>query len=131
MNNLFINPDNTNWQAQAVLACLRSKDGLESSWSKEHLCYMAEPNVNTWFNGSSNYQNCINIAFFEHRNSDHICAVMFEFNGINPPSFDDIPEEHPYYHSKYNYDHAVSYGEIVKMVDWIIDKLNEWWSNNN
>lgn len=137
MNNLFINVDNVNWQAHGVLACLRMYDGLEASYSKKEQKYLAAPEVNPWFNGrergyvismrTGDFREQINIAFFEHRNSDTICAVLFEGTFMNPPTINDIPKTHPFYESKWNYDHGVSVGEFMKMSEWIIDKMNEWW----
>lgn len=139
MNNLFIQTDNVNWQAQGVLATLRQFEGLEASWDSEKMRYLAEPEVHPWFNGrergyvitlrSSDYHRKFHIAFFEHRNSDNICAVAFEQHGINPPTINDIPKDHPYMESKYNYDFSVSCGEFIKMSDWIIDKLEEFWNS--
>lgn len=141
MNNLFIEPDNVNWQAHGVLACLRRFDGLECSWSKETSRYLARPEVNPWFNGrergyvvtlrSDDYSRQLHIAFFEHRNSDSICAVMFEAAGlINPPTINDIPKSHPYYESKWEYDFSVSVGKFIEMSDWIIDKLEDFWEDS-
>lgn len=141
MNNLFINPHNVNWQADGVLAALRSNEGIQASWDSEKHKYLAEPEVNPWFNGrergyvislrSSDYLRCLNIAFFEHRNSDQICAVKFEFTGINPPTIKDIPDTHPYYESKYNYDKDVSYGQFVEMSKWIMTEFENWWEKNS
>lgn len=137
MNNLFINPDNTNWQAQGVLAALRRFDGVEHSWDDGQKRYIAEPEVNPWFNGrergyvismhSFAYDNRFHIAFFEHRNSDDICAVKFELKGLNPPTINEFPSSHPYYHSKYDYDFSVPCGHFIEMSDWIIKELNTWW----
>lgn len=142
MNNLFISHDNVNWQAQGVLACLRSYDGLENSWDTEQSRYLAEPEVNAWFNGrergyvvtlrSEDYRRQFHIAFFEHRNSDIICAVCFETSGlINPPTINDIPKSHPFYESKWDYDFSVGCGKFIEMADWIIDKLEEFWDSSS
>lgn len=142
MNNLFIEPDNVNWQAHGVLAALRRFDGLECSWDSESSRYLAEPEVNAWFNGrergyvvslrSPDYRRKFHIAFYEHRNSDSICAVAFEKGGlINPPTINDIPKEHPFYESKWSYDFSVGCGEFIKMSDWIIDKLEEFWDSSS
>lgn len=140
MNNLFVSSTNVNWQAQGVLACLRRYDGLECSWEAER-GYTAEPEVNEWHNGrevgyvislrSANYRKKLNIAFFEHRNSDSICAVVFEHMSINPPTINDIPKTHPYYESKWEYDKGVSVGQFIEMSDWIIDTMSEWWQSNH
>lgn len=141
MSNLFISPDNVNWQAQGVLAALRRHEGLQVSYSKKEHRYLAQPEVNPWFNGrergyvasmrSMDFVSGFHIAFFEHRNSDEICAVAFEGSFMNPPTIDDIPKSHPFYESKWDYDYGVSYGEFVEMSDWIIDKMSAWWSNKH
>lgn len=138
MNNLFINPDNTNWQAQAVLACIRQYDGLETSYVTG-TGYEAQPEVNPWFNGrergyvislrSPDFREQINIAFYEHRNSDSVCAIKFEGTNINPPTINDIPKTHPFYESQWNYDFSVAVGEHMKMAFWIVDNLNGWWED--
>lgn len=140
MNNLFINPDNANWQAQGVLAAIRRIDGLEASRVPGGMEYRAEPEVNSWHNGRERgyvislngfgYSKRMNIAFFEHRNSDSICAVMFEtYANINPPTINDIPDDHPYVRSKWDYDFSAGCGEFIKMSDWIIDRMNEFWDS--
>lgn len=142
MNNLFINPDGANAQAQAVLAYIRMYVGLENSWSREESRYLAEPEVNRWHNGreqgyvvtlrSSNYKRNIHIAFYEHRNSDSIHAVKFELSGlINPPTINDIPEDHPFYNSKWDTNHSVSVGKAMEMADWIYEELNNWWEETH
>lgn len=82
---LFQNPDGSNHQARAVLAYLSAHDAIEASWSDERKCYDACPEVNRWHNcreqgyvvtmRSKDYSRQVNIAFFEHRNSDGICAI--------------------------------------------------------
>lgn len=141
MNNLFVETDNINWQAHGVLAAIRRLDGLECSWDTQQSRYLAEPEVNQWFNGrergyvitlrSGDYRRKFHIAFFEHRNSDSICAVAFEQTGINPPTIHDIPKDHPYHESKWEYDFSVGCGEFLKMADWIIDKLEEFWDSSS
>jgi hypothetical protein len=137
MNNLFINPDGANYQAQAVLAYLRRHGGLSSSWNEEQMRYIAEPEVNRWHNcreqgyvitlRSRKYSRKLHIAFYEHRNSDSIHAVKFEASLINPPTIKDIPKEHPFYESKYATDHSVNVGKADEMADWIYEELNKWW----
>jgi hypothetical protein len=138
MNNLFIRPDGAQPQAAAVLAYLRQHDGIECSWSKENKRYMSEPEVNRWHNCreqgyviSMRTPNSkqINIAFFEHRNSDAICALVFEAFTLNPPTLSDIPEN--VYKDKWVTTHNVGYGKAAQMADLIIKQLSTFWSENS
>ncbi len=135
MADLFINPDGANYQAQAVLAYLRGHDGIEQSWDGHR--YAAEPQVDRWHNcreqgyvvslRSFGYGDQINIAFFEHRNSDRICAVKWRGTTPNPPSINDIPKSHSFFADKYAVDHSVAHGEAAEMAAWIFDQLSVFW----
>lgn len=138
MAKLFINPDGANSQAQAVLAYLRGNSGIECSWDRESGQYLAEPEVDRWHNGRERgyvvhmrghmYNNQINIAFFEHRNSNAICAVMFEAFTMNPPTLADIPEG--VYLDKSDTSYDVGYGEAAKMANWINQQLIDFWKKS-
>ena len=138
MAKLFINVDGADFQAQAVLAYLRQGDGIEDSWSKEYKEYQADPQVNRWHNGreqgyvvsmrSEGYVKQINIAFFEHRNSDSICVLVFEAMTINPPTLDNIPEG--VYKDKYDLTKSFSYGQALEASDWIREQLVLFWKAN-
>lgn len=135
---LFQNPDGANYQARAVLAYLTKFGGIQESWSHGYKRYMAEPQVDRWHNcreqgyvvtlRSETCLRQINIAFFEHRNSDDICAVEWEGHHLNPPTINDIPESHPYKDSKYAVTHCVSVGEAEAMADWIFRRLTNFWN---
>ncbi len=74
--------DGADYQARAVLAFLQSNDNLiEDSWNTERGKYEANINIGRWENCReqgyvlsmmSQNRRQINIAFFEHRNSDSI-----------------------------------------------------------
>ena len=102
--------DGANYQARATLMFLQRNANIESSWNKECKCYDAEIKVARW-------ENCreqgyivslcskkfgggeqLNIAFFEHRNCDNICAVKWEQNSINSITINDAetPSNVPY-----------------------------------
>lgn len=113
--------DGANYQTQAVLAFLR------------HIECGGKPTIARWINGrengyvcsilSANFRRQLNIAFFEHRNSDSICAVKWEQLTLNPPTiataeFGDV------YSNKWDVSKSVSYGKIVEMAEWIIDELS-------
>ncbi len=61
----------------------------------------------------------LNIAFFEHRNSDEIHAVKFNGYFINTPSIHDISENHAYCNSKHATDFHVGAREFLEMAEWI------------
>jgi hypothetical protein len=134
--NLFTNRDGANYQAQAVLAYLSGRDGIEPSWSAEQRRYLADPKVSRWENcreqgyvvwmrGRKGKQ--VNIAFFEHRNSDNICAVMWEQETVNAPTIETMVTANVY-SDKWDVSHTAKYGECAAMAEWIIDQLNAAWA---
>ena len=133
MAKLFINPDGANPQAQAVLAYLRHRDGIEPSWNGNK--YEAEPQVDRWHNcreqgyviSLRGQKTQLNIAFFEHRNSDAICAVKWEGFTLNPPTIDDIPSTHPFSQSKWDTDFDVAGEHPAEMAEWIYSQMVEFW----
>jgi hypothetical protein len=122
--------------AKAVLAYLQQPDGIEESWDDEKRRYMAEPKVARWENcreqgyivsmRSSTHNHQINIAFFEHRNSDTICAVMWEQVALNTLTI-DTAEFGDVYKDKYDVSHGVDYEEASAMASWIEKQLIEFW----
>jgi hypothetical protein len=137
MANLFQNPDGANYQARAVLAYLSRPDGIETSWSDELKRYLAEPQVNRWHNcreqgylvslRSYDLRRQLNIAFFEHRNSDGICAIKWEQVSINPITIDSA-EFKGVYADKWDTSHDESYGKPAEMADWIFEELTKFWN---
>jgi hypothetical protein len=135
---LLFNKPGVDPQSAAVLAYLRGREGVESSYDFDRIVYVAEPEVYEWHNGRENgyvvslrgpgYSRQLNVAFFEHRNSDVLCALVFEATTMNPPTLDDLPAAHPYHGNKYAVDHQVSYGHAADMADWIMDQLELFWT---
>jgi hypothetical protein len=134
MRNLFQNPDGADTQARATLAYLEGREGLEASWDNQRLRYAAEPKILRW-------ENCreqgyvivlranlrqLNIAFFEHRNSDDICAIEWEQITINAPTIDSA-EFGGMYKNKFDVSQSFRYGEAIKMAEWIYGRLNDFW----
>lgn len=134
--------DGANHQARAVLAALQwvVSDGIESSWNDEFKRYMAEPKVSRWENcreqgyvvymRGKNSTSQLNIAFFEHRNSDNICAVMWEQVTLNAPTiesavFGDV------YKDKSDVSFRLEYGRYLEMAQWIKDQLTKFWGSNS
>lgn len=125
--------DGANWQAQAVLGCLRSQSehAVDNSWNKEKKEYEAKLYV-------GRYENCReqgyifsvrykdeqrNYAVYEHRNSDNICVVVFDRKTIDTPTAKvvtiDVMEDR-----KNNYTKSFHYGEIVECTDYIIKDIH-------
>ena len=138
MSNLFNNDwRDANYQARAVLAYLQGNDGIEESYDKELRRYKAEPEVNRWHNcreqgyvislRDERFSRQLNIAFFEHRNSDQICAIKWEQKTLNPPTIDNA-EFGDVYKTKYDVSHEVGYGEASAMADWIMGELKSFWT---
>jgi hypothetical protein len=129
--------DGANYQSRAVLAFLQRFSGIEESWDDERRRYLAEPKVARWENCreqgyiirllSGNYKRQLNIAFFEHRNSDSICAVKWEQKSINSLTIDNA-EFGDIYEDKYDISFNVDYGEILEMVEWIEEQLKDFWN---
>ena len=127
--------DGANYQAQAVLAFVKRHGHIEDSWNDELRKYEANPEVARW-------ENCreqgyiisllnkkgkqLNIAFFEHRNIDSIHALKWEQWSINSLTI-DTADFGDVYKDKYDTSFSVSYGEITKMADWIVEQLNQHW----
>ena len=126
-----------NAQADAVRAYLEGLDGVEPSWNSEAGGY-APVNIAEWHNGrergyvvmfrnSSGQQ--LNIAFFEHRNSDEICALEWVQNTINPPTIDTANFCGKVYKDKYDVSHSVQVGHAYEMSSWIYDRLCAHWKH--
>ncbi len=134
MTNLewYLN-DGANYQARAVL-CL-----LQGIFYIDNLSEFNKPKVARWENcreqgyvitfRNSDYKKQLNIAFFEHRNSDAICAIKWEQNTMNSPTI-DTAEFTDVYKDKYDTSFDVSWCEIRKMAEWISNELKAFWENN-
>jgi len=131
-----------NHQARAVLAYLSGHDGIEASWSHDRGQYLARPTVAEWHNcrergyvismRAGEYTGPqINIAFFEHRNSDAICAVEWVQDTLNPPTIDTADFGGKIYRDKYDVSHRVSAGRADQMADWICNRLERHWKDHN
>ena len=123
-------------QAKAVRAYLEMYDGVEPSWNKDQLAY--EPvHIAEWHNGRERgfvvmfinpKREQLNVAFFEHRNSDSICAVAWEQSTMNPPTIDSADFGGKVYKSKWDVSYEVGLGEAMKMADWIMQQLCAHWA---
>ena len=72
----------------------------------------------------------LNIAFFEHRNSDRICAIEWIQKTMNPPTIDSA-EFTDVYRDKY--DVSVSFGpdQQLEMAEWIHGRLKAHWETTH
>lgn len=136
MGNYIFN-DGANWQAQAVAAYICNTE-TKSSFDLQQCSYLAQPTISRWYNGreqgyvislSSKNRKQLNIAFFEHRNSDNICAVAWEQQTINPPTIDTAKFGN-IYKDKWDVSHTVNYGQIVEMGEWIVEQLDNFYTIN-
>ena len=128
--------DGAGYQARAVLMFLQSACNIEDSWDDKFKKYDAEIKVARWENcreqgyivslNSRGYKDQLNIAFFEHRNSDSICAVKWQQSSMNSLTIEDA-KFGDVYKTKYDVSFDVKYGEVLKMSDWIINEFTEFW----
>ena len=123
-----------NWQALSVLANLQSRDGLECSWKDGR--YRAMVMSAPWYNGRERgvvfylqhlaSARQVNIAVFEHRVGDHICATEWEGElTLNPPTLEDVPT------GRRNslFDERWPNGYVADAANWIYDRLERFWSS--
>lgn len=136
------NNDGANHQARAVLAFLQGSDSLvDESYNKDLHKYEAEPTVARWENcreqgyvismRTKDYKKQLNIAFFEHRNSDSICAVKWEQITMNSPTIDTAKFGKKVYKDKYDVSHSVGYGKVAEMAEWIEKEFQKFWAENH
>lgn len=136
--NYYMN-DGANKQARAVLCMLQGMN-VETSWNKEFGRYMAEPKVARWENcreqgyvvslRSENGKH-LHIAFFEHRNSDAICAIKWEQNIFpNSPTIDTADFDGKVYKDKWDVSKEFGCGKVYEMAEWIEAELIHFWESN-
>lgn len=141
VNVLHYHADGANRQAQGVLAMFQYLlcDGIEDSYNEEYNCYDAEIKVARWencreqgyilsLNAPRYSSNQLNIAFFEHRNHDGICALKWEQYALNTINIDTIKDGA--YESKWDSDYEVKYGEAFKMAKWIHKEFTNYWRDH-
>jgi len=131
--------DGANYQAKSVLAFVQRFSDVEQSWNHEYKKYDALITVARWENlreqgyvlsmRTKNNDKQLNIAFFEHRNIDNICAVKWEQITWNSPNIDNAVFG-DIYRDKYDTSFDVGYGEVKKMADWIVNQFNDFWVQN-
>ncbi len=132
--------DGANYQAQAVLCCLRWRT-IEDSWNKERSKYDAEVKVARWENcreqgyvamlRTANYSKQLNIAWFEHRNSDSICAIAWEQNTTNSPTIDTAKFGDKVYKDKWDVSKMVSPDCFAEIAAWIWEQFENFYKLNS
>jgi hypothetical protein len=128
--------------AQAVMVLAKGMSTIDSSWNSEYKEYDAKIKVARWENcreqgyvfflRSKDYQRQLNVAFFEHRNSDSICAVKWEqITGNASPNIDMLVAQEDVYTDKWDVSHTVSYNEHYQMAEWIVKQFNDFWEETS
>ena len=137
----YYHADGANRQVQAVLAMFQYllADGIEDSWDDTFKDYKAEIEVARWENcREQGYTlmmrapwmsgNRLNIAFYEHRNHDGICAIKWEQNTLNSPTIDTLPDG--VFENKWEVSYEVKWGEVTKMAKWLFKEFEHFWIEN-
>jgi hypothetical protein len=141
-NVLNYHDDGANRQAQAALAMFQylMGDGIEESWDDHCRSYMADVRVARWENcreqgyvlmlNTKDGRRQLNIAFFEHRNSDNICAVKWEQWTMNSPTIDtaNFGED---YTNKFDTTFDVPYCEVMQMAKWMKNEFVTFWKETS
>ena len=120
--------DGANWQAQAVLAYIRSQQFRVREATSKQL--IIDPEIQV-----GRFENCreqgyvfrlrfgVNIlknyAVYEHRNSDELIVLESTNETLNTPSIEEMFNGR----GKYDYDHGFEYGDIVSCGDYIIEDM--------
>ena len=114
--------DGANWQAQSVLAYLRSVYGGEE---KMFVCRYENCREQGYiFSVHDEVGAQRNYCVYEHRNSDRLCVVVFDAVTINTP--DKTLVWHAMGNDKYNVTKDFEYGKIVECGNYIIDDIEEF-----
>jgi hypothetical protein len=126
--------DGANQQARAVLCFIEPE--MDCSWDDAQKRCLADITIARWENcreqgyvlslRSKGGNRQLNIAFFEHRNSDNICAVEWEQTTINAPTI-DTAQFGEIYKNKYDVSHSTGYGKVREMAEWINKRLEVFW----
>lgn len=128
--------------AQAVMILAKGMSNIESSWDPEWKEYQAKIRLSRWENcreqgyvfflKSKDFKRQLNIAFFEHRNSDSICAVKWEEVTDNAsPNLNNLLNQKEVYKDKWDVSHSVKYNEHYQMAEWIVKQFNDFWEETS
>lgn len=125
--------------ALAVKGYLDGYDGIESSWNDEASRYLADVKCAPWYNGreagivvymrGAHSKGQLNLAIYEHRNSDNICVLMWEQDThINPPCLANLPDG--VMPTKWDYSKSFNYNGAVEAAAWVKDQLEAFWTES-
>lgn len=138
-NLMYYFNDGANCRAQAVLCYLKGFGEIEDSYNKDLNSYEAEIELSRWENcreqgyvimlNSEGHKKQLNIAFFEHRNSDNLGAIKWEQVTVNAPTI-DTAKFGKNYKNTFDLSFEVKYDEAYKMAEWISTELNKFWTEN-
>jgi hypothetical protein len=130
------NDDGANWQAQCVLAYLRShyEIALEETYNSDRRGYDAILQVGRYENcREQGYVFSIKVgleqrhyAVYEHRNSDHICVLISDGVCMNTPNVEFMWKDRGENATKYDYNNDFRCGNIIECGEWIIDDMLKW-----
>lgn len=122
----YIN-DGANWQAQAVLAYVRSNLDLPKSYNVLVGRYENCREQGYIFTLCNDYMQLLHIAVYEHRNVDNLIIKTFRGQFVNTPRAEDLKME-----DKWDYDTSFDYGkilecgkEVVGNIEYEIKSINE------
>jgi hypothetical protein len=115
---------------------------IESSWDSNWNEYLAKIRLSRWENcreqgyvfflKSKGLDRQLNIAFFEHRNSDSICAVKWEeVTGNASPNLNNLLNQDKVYKDKWDVSHSVKHNEHYQMAQWITKQFNDFWEETS
>ena len=142
-NVLHYHDDGANRQTQATLAMFQALlcDGIEESWSKEFSRYEADIQVARWENcreqgyvlmlRNKNFSKQLNIAIFEHRNTDSICAIKWHELTMNSPTIATANFNDEVYSDKYDTTFDVPFGQASTMGSWLVEEFTDFWKENS
>lgn len=126
------NEDGACVQAHVLLALLRPFN-VQDSWCSERGRYLASINVNRWHNyreqGYTLSMGSYHVTFFEHRNSDTLCFLVYEYPLINPPTIETLPAGA--FPDKWTHAKTFKYGEWLAARDYVEGLFNERWRQQN
>lgn len=136
--------DGACWQAQAVLAYLRSHEtnAIEETWNAQAKAYDLNIEVGRFencreqgyvfsifianFESKDGGRHQRNWAVYEHRNSDDICVLISDTFTINTPSIDEMFCGR----DKWGTDETFNYDEIVPCGRLLINQMQAFIRDN-
>lgn len=132
--------DGAGYQAKATLAVLQDRisgGGIEASWSDKFKRYTAIPRIGRWENcreqgyvvSLTGRENQLNIAFFEHRVSDNLCAVKWNQHTTNTPTIENAKFDECSI-QRYEISFEVGPDDFVEMAEWIKKELETFYSTD-